>query len=156
MNNIQELKQIIADAPEGATRVEISTQIKQTPYFSIADIRTIVEQAERIAELEEIKDGLHDRVFSVLSILGIYPDFGDIVCNGCDGIGKKVYANTSTYLKGIGGQAMTEDVCDECWGSGKSNAPFKNLRKLREQAKQSKSAINLELKQNLGNWKGGE
>ena len=28
--------------------------------------------------------------------------------------------------------------------------------KLREQAKQSKSAINLELKQNLGNWKGGE
>ena len=92
----------------------------------------------KVAELEKIKDGLHDRVFSVLSILGIYPDFGDIVCNGCDGIGKKVYANTSTYLKGIGGQAMTEDVCDECWGSGKSNAPFKNLRKLHEQARQLK------------------
>ena len=60
MNNIQELKQIIADAPDGATHVEISTQIKQAPYFSIADIRTIVEQAEenealkdRVAELEK-------------------------------------------------------------------------------------------------------
>ena len=91
---------------------------------------------KRIVELEKIKDELHDKVFRILSILGIYPDFGDIVCNGCDGIGKKVYANTSTYLKGIGGQSMTDDICDECWGSGKSNAPFRNLRELREQAKQ--------------------
>jgi DnaJ-class molecular chaperone len=39
-------------------------------------------------------------------------------CPDCQGQGKKHYANTSTWRYGIGGAAVTMDVCDKCWGSG--------------------------------------
>jgi hypothetical protein len=39
-------------------------------------------------------------------------------CPDCQGQGKKYYANTSTWRYGIGGAAITMDVCDKCWGSG--------------------------------------
>lgn len=45
------------------------------------------------------------------------------VCPLCDGRGVRSYANTGTWLSElrsgmICGQAMTEDVCSRCWGSG--------------------------------------
>ena len=49
-------------------------------------------------------------------------------CTTCGGTGKKVYASTSTWRGGIGGAAMTEDVCDKCWGSGDELAPGTDLR----------------------------
>ena len=65
MNNIQELRKIIADSKEGQNEVYILDGVpyystaRTSPYRSIADIRTIVEQAEenealkdRVAELE--------------------------------------------------------------------------------------------------------
>ena len=59
-------------------------------------------------------------------------EFGDIVCSVCGGSGVRSYGNTSTYMNGIGGQAMTMDVCDKCWGSGKENDPWVNLKKLNQ------------------------
>ena len=66
MNNIQELRKIIADSKEGQNEVYILDGVpyystaRTSPYRSIADIRTIVEQAEenealkdRVAELEQ-------------------------------------------------------------------------------------------------------
>lgn len=40
-------------------------------------------------------------------------------CEKCSGLGVRVYGSTATWHKDrIGGAAMTQDVCDECWGSG--------------------------------------
>lgn len=42
-------------------------------------------------------------------------------CQECGGSGVKTYGSTSTWRGGIGGCAMTDDVCDKCWGSGSVN-----------------------------------
>ena len=50
----------------------------------------------------------------------------------CSGTGKKEYPNTSGWFRdrgGWGGQAFTFDICDECWGSGDRNRPFRNLKR---------------------------
>lgn len=49
-------------------------------------------------------------------------------CTGCGGLGVKTYSSTATWRGGIGGQAMTEDVCNVCWGSGNANAPWPSHR----------------------------
>ena len=70
MNNIQELKQIIADAPDGA--VGINRHNDYTYHAkdmrSLEDIRTIIKDKERIAELEEALQGfvfLHKNKFGL-------------------------------------------------------------------------------------------
>lgn len=76
---------------------------------------------------------MEDRNFSYRDMLewrGIDTSNGDVVCKGCGGSGVKVYGDTSTWRSGIGGQMITADVCDKCWGSGKVNAPWTNLRKI--------------------------
>lgn len=49
-------------------------------------------------------------------------------CDRCQGAGSYMYSSTATWMGGIGGQAMTVGVCDKCWGSGKKNKPWTNLR----------------------------
>ena len=67
------------------------------------------------------------------------------VCNKCDGTGKYMYANTNTYMSAPGllsGQAITEDLCDQCWGSGQANRPYTDVRALREELRALKKAQN--------------
>lgn len=45
----------------------------------------------------------------------------DAACPQCSGSGIKLYGSTATWRGGIGGAAMTNDVCDKCWGSGTTN-----------------------------------
>lgn len=49
-------------------------------------------------------------------------------CEGCGGLGVKAYGNTSTWRYGLGGSAITNDVCDRCWGSGDTNRPWPSWR----------------------------
>lgn len=49
------------------------------------------------------------------------------MCKACGGAGRIMYPSAATYRGGIGGSAMTEDVCDRCWGSGDENNPGENL-----------------------------
>ena len=49
-------------------------------------------------------------------------------CKECGGLGVKVYANTTTWRGGCGGQAMTNGVCDHCWGSGDRYLQWVDLR----------------------------
>jgi hypothetical protein len=46
------------------------------------------------------------------------------LCSDCAGWGVKLYGSTATWRGGIGGQAMTTDVCDVCWGSGDKAQPW--------------------------------
>lgn len=39
-------------------------------------------------------------------------------CPKCGGAGTLLYGSTATWRGGIGGAAMTVDVCHVCWGSG--------------------------------------
>ena len=62
----------------------------------------------------------------ILDWRGIGP--GDKVCIKCGGSGVRVYGSTSTWHGGTGGQQLTSDICDRCWGSGAENRPWLNLR----------------------------
>lgn len=48
----------------------------------------------------------------------------DEACEKCGGIGVALYGSTATWHGGIGGQAMTHDVCSRCWGSGNRCRPW--------------------------------
>lgn len=49
-------------------------------------------------------------------------------CKECHGLGTKIYGSTATWRGGAGGQMMTTDACDVCWGSGDAAYPWLNLR----------------------------
>jgi len=63
-----------------------------------------------------------------LSWRGIEPEDA---CPTCGGSGYRTYGNTSTWAGGMGGCAMTPDVCDACWGSGDISRPWMDLRRLK-------------------------
>lgn len=50
------------------------------------------------------------------------------LCRACDGLGVQTYGSTATWRGGIGGQALTLDVCDRCWGSGLQSRPWPSHR----------------------------
>lgn len=57
----------------------------------------------------------------------------DDPCQRCHGSGVRTYGNTSTWRGGIGGATMTNDVCDQCWGSGDRYRQGVDLKKLRSE-----------------------
>lgn len=51
-----------------------------------------------------------------------------VQCEKCNGVGEILYGKTSTWKGGIGGNCTTYDVCNECWGTGRSDVRGENLR----------------------------
>jgi len=49
-------------------------------------------------------------------------------CKACGGSGTRAYGSTSTWRGGAGGQMITSDVCDRCWGSGQEGRPWPSHR----------------------------
>lgn len=82
------------------------------------------------AKIDEARVQERSRAFcNFLSWRGISEEDA---CRLCNGAGSRMYSNTSTWRGGIGGQALTADVCDNCWGSGDEKRPWVNLRSLRD------------------------
>ena len=54
------------------------------------------------------------------------------VCKSCGGAGIRAYGSTATWHGGIGGAAITNDVCDQCWGSGDAERPWPSHRRLQD------------------------
>ena len=65
----------------------------------------------------------------------------DKVCRDCGGSGVKTYSSTATWRGGVGGQALTSDVCDRCWGSGCENRPWTDLRRLKSSLAQAEASV---------------
>ncbi len=77
--------------------------------------------------IAEEKDERRKEYWHFVSQRGVY-----IPCSYCHGLGTRTYGSTATWYGGIGGAAMTTDVCDKCWGSGDASRSWVNLRKLKE------------------------
>ena len=54
-------------------------------------------------------------------------------CLKCKGSGVWLWPSTATWRGGMGGAAMTYDVCDSCWGSGDRYRSGVDLRRLRDE-----------------------
>lgn len=49
-------------------------------------------------------------------------------CRNCGGSGVAAYGSTATWRGGVGGQVITVDVCNSCWGSGNQHKPWPSHR----------------------------
>lgn len=79
--------------------------------------------------IEEERNSWRNRLEELfLEYRGIYNK--DDACKSCHGSGIVSYGSTSTWRGGIGGCAMTNDICDKCWGSGSITRKGINLRVL--------------------------
>ena len=96
--------------------------------LDLDDTRKDLQNARaRIAALEEDLQKEKDSRFErMLSWRGL--DLRQY-CKKCSGSGEWVYGSTAVWWGGVGGQAMTRGVCDQCWGSGDDKNPWTNLRK---------------------------
>lgn len=61
-------------------------------------------------------------------VLAIARVIAGIACERCAGAGTRTYGSTATWRGGIGGQILTEDICDRCWGTGRNDRTGVNLR----------------------------
>ncbi len=56
----------------------------------------------------------------------------------CSGYGVKTYGDTSTWIGGIGGQTITQGICNKCWGTGDAQRPGTSFKYLREYLREFK------------------
>ena len=64
-------------------------------------------------------------------------------CWVCCGSGVRDYGSTSTWRGGVGGQMITTDVCDHCWGTGDEYRHGADLRKLYTQLESMRRKIGI-------------
>ena len=74
-----------------------------------------------------MKDAQKEVYELLLSYRGLEPDD---VCRACSGFGRRSYGSTSTWRGGIGGQMLTADVCNKCWGTGSKTRKGADLKKI--------------------------
>lgn len=102
-------------------------------------IMTVDEMAKRIAQLEEMVNAKHGLdIAKFLEYRGITTP-----CKKCNGTGSRLYPDITTWSHGIGGQLMTQDICDCCWGSGDADNPWTNLRKVNAIYKERDTLLNV-------------
>lgn len=65
----------------------------------------------------------------------------DDICPKCKGFGQIAYPSTSTWMGGIGGSAITNGVCDNCWGSGDITRKWANLKEIQNKIKYQQQTI---------------
>lgn len=91
----------------------------------------------RIKELEAERDQLKAYYRGALVPAEVFGP--DDVCDKCHGWGFYAYPSTAVWTGGIGGQAITNGVCDVCWGSGQKSRKGADLRKLYAERKALKA-----------------
>jgi len=74
-----------------------------------------------------------------------------VACPRCNGIGSYSYASTSTWRGGMGGASITVDVCDVCWGTGRTDKKGPNRRKIEAHARDLEAKSSRQwFEQNIG------
>ncbi len=64
----------------------------------------------------------------------------DDLCEPCAGFGVRLYSHGSTWRGGMSTVGFRHDICDECWGSGNREQPWRNLRTLEEDIREQVAA----------------
>lgn len=64
-------------------------------------------------------------------------------CEKCRGEGVLNYGHTSGWRGGVGVSSPTYDLCDTCWGTGRSDLVGEDLRAQRERVKQLEAQASL-------------
>lgn len=97
----------------------------------------------RPRQCEQAKALREDERLRFLAWRAIEPDEA---CETCGGAGTRVYGSTATFWGGIGGAAMTNGICDKCWGSGNKVRTWLNLKSLRSDQQSRINCLKAEVK----------
>ena len=89
----------------------------------------LAENSRLKKQMHELQERRERMYYYMLLWRGIDLESGDIPCKACGGAGVRAYGDTATWRGGIGGQMITSDICDKCWGSGNAEKPWMNLRR---------------------------
>ena len=106
----------------------------EDPSENLSELDLCIEEIKqlqtKIAKLEKNRD--YDKEHYIFVEIPEFP------CKRCGGRGRRAYGSTSTWSGGIGGQMITGDVCDSCWGTGDATRKGANLRMLYAQLQELK------------------
>lgn len=91
------------------------------------------------AEVERATAELRGRLKGALIPAEVFGP--DDICPKCSGWGFRAYPNTTTWHGGIGGQVITNDVCDTCWGTGQKHRIGANLKEAYYEHKRLRARI---------------
>jgi hypothetical protein len=93
-----------------------------------------------------------DVIDAAQRLLGVAHALAGVGCRRCDGRGYRAYGSSSTWRGGAGGQAITSDVCDQCWGSGRSDKPHGSLRRILQADAAAKAMLD-QLREDTRRWR---
>jgi len=100
-------------------------------------VKAIFLTAERVVELSEESSfsRQEDLIEAGQYLRAICLQLAKVDCPSCKGAGRRNFSSTLTWRGGGGGRAMTPDICDWCWGTGRNDKTGVDLRAiwLREQ-----------------------
>jgi len=104
--------------------------------MSIRAIKTIVQP--------ELLPACAER--QVIELLGVAHRLSGIACTPCHGCGVRTYTNTGTWRTKdregmIVGHAFTKDVCDSCWGTGRTDVTGPDLRAIDQEERWLRGVI---------------
>lgn len=66
----------------------------------------------------------------------------EMPCGVCNGMGTRTYGSNTTWRGGIGGQVITLDVCNSCWGTGDKHRKGVDLIAMLDKIKQLQAIVN--------------
>lgn len=90
-------------------------------------------------------DNYHEpRIEAAEGLLALARHIHGVACPLCSGYGKRAYSSTSTWKGGMGGTSITTDVCDKCWGSGRTDETGPDLRKIKNELEQKERVFKQE------------
>ncbi len=90
--------------------------------------RRATEEAYYHVEVADFEDAGDTAIAEAERLLALARELKGVVCHWCGGFGHRGYGSTATWRGGVGGQVVTQDVCDKCWGTGRSDRTGVNLR----------------------------
>lgn len=94
--------------------------------MSDRDMKPAIDEIKRLIEILERDDVYgEDLIKAADGARYVALTMAGVECPKCLTTGRYNYPNTGTWLSarvgGLAGQAFTDDVCDECWGTGRTD-----------------------------------
>lgn len=69
---------------------------------------------------------------------------GGVACGRCCGAGEYMYSSGATWRGGVGTCSFQDDVCDLCWGTGRTDKKGADLRALEGAVEEAKKQNTVE------------
>ena len=99
----------------------------------------VLDEARSYVEEVSFEHRAETSINSAKRVLAMAYQLAGVSCHRCGGYGTHTYGSGSTWRGGVGGQMMTMDVCDVCWGTGRNDEIGHDLRRCKGEHHESRS-----------------